>query len=126
MQAKEEKHYGVYDENGEYISLHLKPQEGNCIELTHDQWIEAVEQKCKVVDGIHTVIPVTQDEITEGMYNALRYERNKLLAACDWTQMPDAPLTAEQKQAWQVYRQELRDLPATVDINNIIYPTKPE
>lgn len=123
---KDKKYYGKYNEQGHYVSMHESVQEGNCIELTYDQWQEALTENCKVVDGVHTLIPVTQDEITEGMYNALRYERNKLLTACDWTQMPDAPLTAEQKQAWQVYRQELRDLPATVDINNIIYPTKPE
>ncbi len=42
---------------------------------------------------------------------ALRTERNARLAACDWTQMPDAPLTSEQRAAWVVYRQALRDVP---------------
>lgn len=44
-------------------------------------------------------------------------ERNRLLAASDWTQLPDAPVNRE---AWSIYRKQLRDLtdqpdfPATV------------
>lgn len=40
-----------------------------------------------------------------------RARRNALLTACDWTQLPDAPLTSEQRAAWQTYRQALRDVP---------------
>lgn len=43
---------------------------------------------------------------------AQRGERDRRLAACDWTQLPDAPLTPEQRAAWADYRQALRDLPA--------------
>lgn len=51
----------------------------------------------------------------------IRQQRNSLLLHSDWTQLPDAPLTVEQKAAWSVYRQELRDItnqagfPTTVD-----------
>ena len=44
---------------------------------------------------------------------SLRAERNRLLAASDWTQMPDSPLTDEQRAAWAQYRQALRDAPST-------------
>jgi len=44
---------------------------------------------------------------------AMRQIRDNLLAASDWTQMPDAPLTDEQRAAWATYRQALRDAPAT-------------
>ncbi len=40
----------------------------------------------------------------------MRYQRDLLLAASDWTQMPDAPVD---KAAWAAYRQALRDFPAT-------------
>ena len=40
----------------------------------------------------------------------MRYYRNRLLAASDWTQAADAPVDS---QAWAVYRQALRDFPAT-------------
>jgi hypothetical protein len=54
-------------------------------------------------------------------FESLRTERNKLLSATDWTASSDVTMTAEMT----AYRQALRDLPSTVDINNIIYPEKP-
>jgi len=39
--------------------------------------------------------------------------RNWLLLSSDWTQLLDSPLSDEQKQQWAVYRQQLRDFPAT-------------
>jgi hypothetical protein len=35
-----------------------------------------------------------------------------LLKDSDWTQMPDSPLSEEDKAVWKVYRQALRDVPA--------------
>ncbi len=35
--------------------------------------------------------------------------RNALLRDCDWTQLPDSPLTPEESNQWQKHRQELRD-----------------
>lgn len=40
----------------------------------------------------------------------MRHQRDLLLAASDWTQVADAPVD---RQAWAVYRQALRDAPAT-------------
>jgi len=40
----------------------------------------------------------------------MRHQRDRLLAASDWTQTADAPVD---KQAWVTYRQALRDFPAT-------------
>lgn len=39
----------------------------------------------------------------------MRNERNRLLAASDWTMLPDAPGPRAQ---WTTYRQALRDFPA--------------
>lgn len=59
-----------------------------------------------------------------------RFERNRKLTASDWTQVPDSPLSAEQKAAWQTYRQALRDLPSTIpqdimSIAEILWPSPP-
>ena len=43
---------------------------------------------------------------------ALKNQRTSLLTECDWTQMPDSPLSDDAKAIWVTYRQELRDLPA--------------
>jgi hypothetical protein len=56
-------------------------------------------------------------------------ERNKQLTASDWTQIPDSPITDEQKQMWQTYRQALRDFPNTYTGSpnewQTLFPTKP-
>lgn len=41
-----------------------------------------------------------------------REMRNKMLAACDWTQLLDSSLSAEKKAEWATYRQTLRDITA--------------
>lgn len=50
-------------------------------------------------------------EAARDYWGELRGLRDGLLFNCDWTQLPDAPLTEEQKEAWSIYRQQLRDLP---------------
>ena len=60
------------------------------------------------------VVDLTPEEIERDKTNAmmrLRAERNQLLAACDYTQLPDFKGDAA---AWATYRQALRDLPASV------------
>jgi hypothetical protein len=42
---------------------------------------------------------------------SLRAKRNRSISECDWTQLPDAPLTEDQREAWAAYRQALRDVP---------------
>lgn len=53
-------------------------------------------------------------------------ERNMRLYTCDWTQLPDAPLSDAQRQDWAAYRQTLRDLPAnTLDPFDVTWPEMP-
>ena len=61
----------------------------------------------------------------DAQWAIVRAERNAKLAASDWTQLPDAPLTAEQKAQWATYRQELRDVTAQPDPFNIVWPVAP-
>ena len=56
-------------------------------------------------------------------WDEVRAERDRLLAACDWTQVADAPVDAA---VWATYRQALRDVPqdyATPD--EVVWPTPP-
>lgn len=51
-------------------------------------------------------------------------KRSQLLAASDWTQLPDVPLAA--KTAWAQYRQALRDITAQSGYPmEITWPTAP-
>jgi len=56
----------------------------------------------------------------------VRRQRDALIASCDWTQIPDAPLTAAQRAAWATYRQALRDVPAQAGFPDTIdWPITP-
>jgi len=54
----------------------------------------------------------------------LRLKIKSLLSESDWTQLPD---TEVDKEAWALYRKELRDLlEDTSDPLNVVWPTKPK
>lgn len=61
----------------------------------------------------------------------IKAQRDRLLFASDWTQLPDSPVDSA---AWAVYRQQLRDFPATlssvdlagvISLDNLDWPKKP-
>lgn len=63
----------------------------------------------------------------EARWGNVRAERDTRLKACDWTQLSDTALTADEKEAWRVYRQELRDIPQKyADPDNVVFPTLPK
>jgi len=57
---------------------------------------------------------------------ALRAERDRLLADCDWVVVKSQEAGEAVPAAWATYRQALRDLPAnTADPANPVWPAKP-
>jgi len=57
------------------------------------------------------------------LWARIRYQRDQLLLACDWTQVADSQAD---KTAWATYRQALRDLPTkNADPKKIKFPTPP-
>jgi predicted mannosyl-3-phosphoglycerate phosphatase (HAD superfamily) len=56
-------------------------------------------------------------------WEEIRSERNELLKECDWTQLSDIPQST--KDAWTIYRQELRDITSQSNPFNITWPDKP-
>jgi hypothetical protein len=54
---------------------------------------------------------------------SVRDDRNKRLADCDWTQLPDAPVDTA---TWAAYRQELRDVTAQAGFPwEVVWPEEP-
>jgi hypothetical protein len=82
-----------------------------------------------LVDGSWTlgwsIAPKTAEDIAAEA-SSVRYERDELLAECDWTQMPDSPLDDSTKDSWATYRTELRDITEQTGFpTNITWPTAP-
>jgi hypothetical protein len=83
-------------------------------------------QEFLVIDTDREYCPREYHPTVEERWSAIRSRRDALLAQCDWTQIPDAPLTDEQKTAWQAYRQALRDLPQDYsDPDAVAWPEPP-
>jgi hypothetical protein len=73
---------------------------------------------------LFSIIPLPEEQLREKLIlfkMEIRAQRNQLLLETDWTANSDVTMSDEMA----TYRQALRDLPETVDINNIIYPEKP-
>ena len=68
---------------------------------------------------------IEQTWIITEISNAEKYrrwihgQRMHRMVTSDWTQMPDSPLSAEDKEAWRVYRQKLRDITDTLDLSKL-------
>ena len=86
--------------------------------------------------GTWEYVPLTQEEIdlrnaqaedADLDFSEIRAVRDGDLARSDWTDLPNAPLTAEKVAEWQTYRQELRDYPAQSDRVSTLpaWPTPP-
>jgi len=64
---------------------------------------------------------VVRDKTTDEKMAEIRGKRNHLLTDTDWTGLSDVTMSADMT----TYRQALRDLPASVDVDSPVYPTKP-
>nr|WP_199003411.1 tail fiber assembly protein [Flavobacterium sp. ASV13] len=118
---------GTYNENGEYRGFYVEGIHENIpqpnIELTTEEWQQALSKDYKVIDGKHTYSPFIQNQ--EELLENIRKTRNALLSDSDWTQVEDSPLPQEKKAAWKNYRQELRDLTDLDNLTTIIWPAQP-
>jgi len=91
----------------------------------------------KNVDGINVALTAEEEKALEDQRKIdivtsleikneeKREERNALLAASDWTQANDSPLSAEKKVEWATYRTALRNLPSSSDWPDVTFPTEP-
>lgn len=120
-------YYATFNETGDYTGFYTKEIHGDNIptpnvELTEEQWQEATTGRYKLIDGVHTHNPPTQEQLDANELAIARSNRNNLLNQSDWTQLPNNPLTSEKQEEWAVYRQQLRDMLETIPY---AFPTAP-
>jgi len=91
-------------------------------------------QAQSMIEGRGITVPAfNRDQIKsdarELILDRVRTDRNALLAGSDWTRMDDNDLDAPTKALWATYRQELRDLPASLttieSYDEVVWPTAP-
>ena len=91
-------------------------------QVVYRDGVEQIEGKWYTKYGVSDMGQEAIDALTAAQWTSVRNQRNTLLAACDWTQLPDAPVDAT---AWAAYRQELRDITNQPDPFNIVWPQEP-
>jgi hypothetical protein len=100
-----------YVKDGELITYPDRPSDDHGFDFILEQWVDTKTDEIRAQEAL----------------GVLRRERNIKLAMSDWTQMPDSPLSQEQRQAWAEYRQALRDLPqSNLDLDAVKWPQQPE
>lgn len=103
-----------------------------CTTAENDEILESLISEFKIAKlaewqavDIEQYLADKQATKTAQKWEEIKQHRNALLAQCDWTQLPDAPLTTPTKEAWRVYRQQLRDLPEMyAEPELVVYPEK--
>ena len=94
--------------------------------------VQVLEEQTPIFDTeaqrwsqVWSVRDMTTEEIesrTAQQWQQVREQRNELLAECDWTQLPDAPVDQAE---WATYRQALRDITGQADPFAIVWPVAP-
>ena len=127
------KSFIIYNALGEILRTGRCPDEDLQLQAGSDESVmEGIAD-----DSLHIIVdemvvdkPLESEESKNAeLLLALRIKRDFILTWCDWTQLPDSPLTDSDKIAWQAYRQELRDLPETYSdatpIDQVVFPNPP-
>lgn len=109
--------YDVVDLGAPVVDYTKNLNEGEPVEIDgiwYRNWIVSDASEQEIADR------------TEVQWASVRKERNSKLSACDWTQLPDTPLTAQEVADWAAYRQSLRDVTLQADPFNITWAVEPQ
>lgn len=111
--------------------IHGSDMPADAVPVTEQEHRTLMDQQSagKVISAGADGGPVAQAPVitAEDVAEQVRMQRDGLLLDCDWTQLPDAPLSIEQRAEWSAYRQALRDLPQTfaADLTAVVWPAAP-
>lgn len=95
-----------YVENGALVDMPEMPDDLSVFDFTTKQWAAPDPEEM----GLH-----------------VRMRRDALLSKCDWTQIPNGPLSTEKQAQWSAYRQALRDITEQAGFPfNVVYPQAPQ
>ncbi len=100
-----------YYKNNEFKELPEKPSNYHIWNLETEQWQEPENYQQLLFDEAASKV---------------KQERQRLLATTDWTDTVSASTRLENYNAWQFYRQQLRDITTQEGYPfNVVWPTQP-
>jgi len=105
---------------------------------TYNSVTQTINKKStpELVSGVWTLKWETKDKPQEDIDQEkadnqadIRSDRGMELEQCDWTVLPDAPLSTDMVAKWKTYRQELRDITKqstfSEAVPSVTWPAKP-
>lgn len=93
------------------------------IQQVNGQWTEVWNEVPKYSDPTEQAEWI--DSCTLSQWYTVREQRDALLKATDYTQLPDTPITQNCRSSFVTYRQALRDITVQSDPYNIVWPIMP-
>ena len=87
-----------------------------CAPYVEGEWVYTVEVQSKSAEEIAADVASKSAQV--------RAQRDALLSACDWTQLPD--VTIPKKAEWATYRQALRDITNDPAFPEVVFPNNPD
>ena len=101
----------------------LQRLEYDGVQLINGYWTEVWSIHPKYDDP--TEQATWESDCLEMQWDVVRRERDMLLSATDYTDLPNTPITTECRNEFLAYRQALRDITNQSDPYNIIWPQIP-
>lgn len=99
----------------------------DAIEITAERHEELLKEQSegKVISFENNAVK-TVEYVKVISWEDIRRKRNSLLSESDWTQIPDTPLDDDTREAWRLYRQELRDITMKFKLpEKVVWPVAP-
>ena len=123
---------GTYEEDSSKTIVHIRNEVSDMIGFQQTQYYKGGAWKSREWKGEFYNWNGTNEEWefnSNKFWEAVRTLRNSKLGTCDWTQLPDSPLTDTKKAEWAEYRQALRGIPKTNEgatkLDEIVWPDVP-
>lgn len=103
------------------VKVELQEREvitGNLFVIEGDEVVQYEQKREKTAEEL--------EQEANQEWESIRSQRTIYLQECDWTQLPDSPLSVERKIEWQIYRQALRDITTFPTPAEVIWPQSPD
>jgi len=123
---------GTYEEDSSKTIVHIRNEVSDMIGFQQTQYYKGGAWKSREWKGEFYNWNGTSEEWefdSDKFWETIRTLRNSKLGTCDWTQLPDSPLSDSKKAEWAEYRQVLRGIPETdsgaTKLDDIVWPDVP-
>jgi len=123
---------GPWSQNNAFTVVHIHSEVPDMLGFQRTQYYKGGDWKSREWKGEFYDWNGTSEEWefnSSRFWEQVRGERNDKLLQCDWTQLPDSPLTDIKKTEWANHRQTLRAVPfnnrTATALEEIQWPTEP-